>query len=116
MDVRTERDQAVRLLAGLEDGTIAAGDAASAAEQLDPVLVHAIINFLRRVYPASDPAAQSVLERVVEMMSRSRVLVRKHQEGEDDPITIWFESEFGYESFRGRGAHMIEKLSEKIDT
>lgn len=111
-----ERRDAGRLLAGLEAGTLSAADARVLAEKLDPVLVYAIVSFLREVYPASDPAASSVLERVVGLTSASPALVKKYREGGQDPIARWLESEHPYRDFRGRGADLLALVAEKLDT
>ena len=115
MAVDETRD-ALRLLAALENGGMAPMDAAILAEGIDPVLLYAIVCYLRTVYPASDPAATSVLERVVGLTSSSAVVVRRHREGESDPISRWFEDDHGYTSFRGRGADMIALLVDKMES
>ena len=116
MSVFDEKREALRLLHGLENGGMAADDAATIAQDLDPVLVHVIVKCLRETYPVSDPAATAVLERVVQLNSAWKGLVARCQEGEQDPITQWFESEYAYRDFRGRGAEMIELIVDKIDS
>lgn len=115
MAVDEARD-AIRLLHALENGGMAPMDAAILAEEIDPVLLHAIVSYLRTVYPASDPAASSVLERVVGLTSSSAAIVRRHREGENDPITRWFEDDLGYTEFRGRGSDMIGVLVDKLES
>ena len=88
----TDRDLALRLLRGLEDGGMAASEAAIAAEDLDPVLVYIIVGFLRAVHPASSPTAHAVLERVVNLTGAYPAIVEKSQEGEEDPVSQWFAS------------------------
>ncbi len=116
MATTDEGREAQRLLAGLENGGLSTADAAIVAEDLDPVLVYCIVTFLRRVYPVSDPAASSVLDRVVQMTSRSPAVVRKHGQGEFDPVSRWFEENHDYRDFRGRGAELIELLVDKLES
>jgi hypothetical protein len=111
-----ERQEALRLLDGLENGGMSTADAAVIAEDIDHVLVYAIVSYLRAVYPASDPAANSVLERVVQLTSGSPKVVRKHKEGEEDPVSRWLESEHDYTSFRGRGPELIDLIVDKLET
>ena len=111
-----EKRDAQRLVSGLENGRISAADAAFLAEDLDPVLIYVIVTFLRAVYPASDPAAASVLERVVHMTTKSSLLIRKHKEGEQDPVSRWFESEFEYRDYKGRGSELVELVADKLDS
>lgn len=111
-----DRRDALRLLDALENGGMAAMDATILAEEIDPVLLYAIVNYLRAVYPASDPAAGSVLERVVALTTNSAVVVRRYREGENDPIATWFEDDHGYAAFRGRGPDMIAVLIDKLES
>lgn len=116
MSLSTDRGDALRLLSGLENGGLSAPDAAVLAEDLDPVLVHLIVRFLRANYPASDPAAHAVLERVVEMTSASPSVVSKNREGEQDPISEWFVQNHSLRDFRGRGEAMIDLLIDKLES
>ena len=112
----TDINLALRLLSGLEDGGMAASEAAVIAEDLDPVLVFFIVRFLRSAYPASSPAAQAVLERVVELTSAYPAIVGKSREGESDPVSHWFASEYTFGDFRGRGAELIEMIVDKPES
>lgn len=112
-----EKRDALRLLHGLENGGMSAAEAAILIEDLDPVLVYLLVSFLRDVYPASDPAARSVLDRVVEMTKHGGAKLRsRHAEGERDPISRWFESEHSYAAFRGRGAELIDVVVDKLES
>lgn len=111
-----EKLRAQRLLDGLESGRLPTTDAVFLAEDIDPVLLYVIVSYLRAVYPASDPAATSVLERVVQLTGASSVLVRRHREGGQDPIARWFENEHTYGDFRGKGESMIEVVADKLDS
>ena len=115
MSVSTDKKEAEKLLRGLEDGRISDTEAALIAQDLDPVLVHAILRYLREVYPASNPAASAVLERVVALTSRPAI-VAKSKEGEQDPITQWFTSEYSFADFRGRGSAMLDLIVDKLET
>jgi hypothetical protein len=111
-----ERGSALRLLGGLEDGVMPMADAVILADDLDPVLVYMIVSYLRAIYPASDPAASSVLERVVQLTTRSAALVKKFREGEKDPVSRWFESEYEYRDYRTRGPELIELIVDKLES
>jgi hypothetical protein len=104
------------LLRGLEDGGLPAAEAAILAEDLDPVIVYFIVRFLREVYPASSPAASAVLERVVQLTSAYPGIVRKSREGEQDPVSQWFASEYSFGDFRGRGSELVEMIVDKLES
>jgi hypothetical protein len=116
MNASGEKREALRLLGGLEMGGMPASEAADIAREIDPVLLYVIVTFLRRVYPASDPAATSVLERVVRMTAREQDLIRRHKEGERDPVSRWFESAYSYRDFRGRGEELVTIVADKLES
>ena len=116
MNLTDQKPQALRLLAGLENGEIGTADASVIAETLDPVLLYMIVRFLRETYPASDPAATAVLHRVVEFTSSGSAVVQKCKEGEEDSVSEWFEMEHAFGDFRGRGAELIELITDKLDS
>ena len=116
MDTTTDKREAGRLLAGLENGGLPAADAVVLAESLDPVLVYLIVRFLRETYPASDPAASSVLERVVELTSDHATIIKKCRDGEQDSVSEWFADEHEFGSFRGRGPEFIDLIVDKLES
>jgi hypothetical protein len=111
-----EQQEAERLLAGLENGGMTTESARVIAQDLDPVLIYFIVRFLRETYPASDPAATAVLERVVEMTSRDPVIIRNCKIGEQDPVSRWFEMEYTFREFRGRGPELIALIADKLNS
>ena len=116
MNTSTDKNQAEKLLRGLEDGRMNASEATLLAQDLDPVLVYAILRYLREVYPASNPAASAVLDRVVALTSTWPGIVEKSKEGERDPISEWFTSEYSFGDFRGRGSEMLDLIVDKLES
>jgi len=116
MGTSTDKNQALRLLRGLDEGGIDATEAGMLAEELDPVLVYVVVRYLREIYPASDPAASPVLERVVRLTSAYPAIVAKSSEGEQDPVSVWFASEYSFLEFRGRGPELIELIVDKLES
>ena len=116
MDIFIQKDDANRLLSGLENGGLAPHDALILAEGLDPVLVYVIVSFLRGIYPASDPAATAVLERVVQLTTASPTMIRKHKAGHQDSVSGWFESEYSYGDYRGRGSDLVDLIVDKLES
>jgi hypothetical protein len=116
MGTSTSKTQALRLLNGLEMGGLNSTDGRILAEDLDPVLVHLIVRFLREVYPATEPAARPVLERVVELTDAYPGIVAQTQEGEADPISNWFISEHTFKDFRNRGETMVDIVIDKLES
>lgn len=116
MSASTDKSKAVRLLQGLEGGGRSIAESHILAQDLDPVLVYSIVRYLREVYPASNPAASAVLERLMKLTSAYPGLVAKSKEGEQDPVSTWFTSEYSFQDFRGRGRELIEMIVEKLES
>ena len=116
MNATEEKRESLRLLAGLENGSLPTEDAYAIAQDLDPVLVHFIVRFLRDTYPASDPAATSVLDRVLKLTSFHPNFIERCKEGEEDSVTEWFVGEYSFQGFRGRGPELIELVVDKLDS
>ena len=116
MTTTIDKSTAVRLLQGLEAGGSATADAQVIVETLDPVLIHFIVKYLRVSYPASNPAANAVLDRVVGLTSAYPAIVEKAREGELDSVSVWFENEYSFEEYRGRGRELIEMIADKLDS
>ncbi len=116
MGTSTDKNQALRLLKGLEMGGLDPTDGRILCEDLDPVLVHVIVRFLREVYPATEPAARPVLERVVELTDAYPGIVEQAREGEADPISAWFASEHTFTEFRNRGETLVGLVVDKLES
>jgi hypothetical protein len=116
MGESTDKTLAERLLRGLEDGRLSTSEATTLAQDLDPVLVHSILRFLRETYPASHPAASGVLDRVVALTSNWPGIVAAAKTGEQDPISQWFASEYTFAEFRGRGPEMLDLIIDKLES
>ena len=112
----TNKMQALRLLQGLEMGGLDLAEGRVLAEDLDPVLIHVIVRFLREVYPATAPAAGPVLDRVVALTNAYPGIVTQAQQGETDPIAGWFASEHTFQEFRDRGEAMLDLVIDKLET
>jgi hypothetical protein len=107
--------EALRLLRGLEDGGMTAVAARAVAEKLDPVLLYVVVRYLRDVYPASNPAASAVLERVVALTRAWPGLVARAKQGEAEPVAKWFARDHTFREFRGRPAEMIDIVVDKLE-
>ncbi len=116
MGASTDKNQALRLLNGLELGGLDPADGRILAEDLDPVLVHVIVRFLREVYPATEPAARPVLERVVALTAAYPGIVARAKQGEADPVVGWFKSQHSFTEFRNRGDVLVDLVIDKLES
>jgi len=112
MEFLQEQREALKLLEGIENGTLPTADAAHLIEEADPALVHFVVSWLRARYGADHPAAEGVIGRLVELTSAYTSVKAKMHEGKSDPIVAWFEDEYSYRDFAAPEfvALIVEKL------
>lgn len=113
MSFEHEKRQALRMLEGIENGTMTASESHGLLRDADPTLVYFIFTWLRAYYHAGHPAAEGVLGRVVEICSRYPDVTRAIKVGEDDSIVAWFEDEYDYRDFQA--AAFVDLIVEKLE-
>lgn len=108
-----EQQDALYLLQGIENGTLAPSTAARLIEEADPALVYFIFTWLRARYGADHPAAEGVIGRLVELTSSYKSVKAQMREGKGDSIVSWFEEEYSYRDFTGPA--FVELIIEKLE-
>jgi len=104
---------ALRILSGIEDGTMTAAQSQEAVEEADAALVYLIFTWLRRRY-ADHPASDAVLGRLLAVTDRTPGLAAKLKEGQADPVVAWFEDEYQYRDLGAK--EFIELVVEKLES
>ncbi|MCH9687253.1 MAG: hypothetical protein K0V04_37815 [Deltaproteobacteria bacterium] len=106
-----EQAQALRILEGIEQGSMTAAQSYGLIEDADPTLIYLIFTWLRKRYRKHE-AAEAVVGRVLEILSLYPAVTRKVKEGEDDPVVAWFEDAYSYRNLDGPAfiALIVEKL------
>jgi hypothetical protein len=107
-----EKKDALRMLEGIELGTMTATESFALLDEADPTLVHFIFKWLRKRY-RDHAAADGVLGRLREVCSEHRSLTRKAKEGEEDAVVGWFESTYVYKDLEA--AEFIDIVVEKLE-
>ena len=115
MSIADEKNETIRLITGIESGTLRGHDAFQIAEKIDPVLLHYTFRYLRETYPPGHPDSQGVTERLVEISSAHPNLVASAKRGEEDPIREWFDDTYSMSDYRNKPDEMVEILYAKID-
>lgn len=110
-----ERQQAaaMRILSGIEDGSMSAADSAALVAEADPTLVYLIFTWLRRRY-VDHPNADTVLGRLVAVIDKDPSINAKMKEGQQDPVVEWFEDEHVYRDLHARD--FIELIVDKLES
>ncbi len=108
--------ESLRLLNGLEKGTLTAADAFNVADSRDPVIVYFVLRYLREKYPASSPASQGVTSRLVELTGTYDSVIKASKKGEKDSIREWFDDTFEIREFFDKPTELMELLVEKIES
>jgi hypothetical protein len=111
MAFEQEQRAALRILEGIEEGTMSASESLALVEDADPALVYLIVTWLRKRY-ADHPNADAVIGRLVAISDRPAV-TKKMKEGEEDPVVEWFEDSYKYKDVAKN--EFIELIVEKLE-
>lgn len=111
MAFEQEQRAALRILEGIEEGTMSTADSAALVEEADPALIYLIFTWLRKRY-ADHPNADAVVGRVVEISNRGAVAAMM-KEGKEDPVVEWFEDAYSYKKVEK--AEFIELIVDKLE-
>lgn len=115
MEHSATENEAIRLLAGLENGTMAMVDAYQIAEACDPVIIFFIFRYLREKYHAQNPMSAGIISRLVDLTSNYPILIKKSQKGESDLITEWFDDTYNIRDFFTNPNELVELIINKIE-
>lgn len=111
-----EKRESLRLLNGLESGSLSIADAYNIAEKRDPLIVYYVLRYLREKYPASAPASSGVVGRLLELTKTYDKLVKRAKDGENDSLREWFDDTYDLKSFFSHPEKLVETLIEKIES
>lgn len=111
MALEQEQRAALRILEGIEEGTMSATDSFAIVEDADPALIYLIFTWLRKRY-ADHPNSDAVIGRVVAISTRGSV-AKKMKEGQADAVVQWFEESYSYKDLDKK--QFIELIIEKLE-
>lgn len=111
----SEQAKCLRLIEGLEAGTLDLNIAFQLSEEIDPVLLHVALRYLREVAGADGQTGEGVNSRLLEFATSFPQAIKMAQKGEKDPILEWFNESYALNEFRSRPNDLVEILWEKID-
>lgn len=111
-----EKKESLRLLSGLESGSLTTSDAFAIAEKRDPLIIYFVLRYLREKYPPSIPASAGVVGRVLELTKTYDSLVKKSKQGENDSLKQWFDETYDLKSYFSQPEKLIETLIDKIES
>jgi hypothetical protein len=107
-----EQRAALRILEGIEDGTMSAADSQELVEAAEPVLVYLIFTWLRKRY-ADHTNADAVLGRLAAVSNRGTVPAQM-KEGKQDSLVEWFEETYSYKDLDAK--QFIEIVIDKLES
>ena len=111
MALEQEQRAALRILEGIEEGTMSASDSFALVEDADPALVYLIFTWLRKRY-ADHPNSDAVIGRLLAISDRGSIPA-KMKEGQADPVVQWFEESYSYRDLDKQ--QFIELIIEKLE-
>jgi hypothetical protein len=112
MAFELEQKAALRILEGIENGTLNATESLALVEEADPTLVYLIFTWLRAHYGPDDPASEAVMSRLLAISNRPAV-AKLVKEGQGDPVVEWFEDAYSYRKLGSK--EFIELIVEKLE-
>lgn len=104
---------ALRILEGIEEGTMSTADSYALVEDADPALIYLIFTWIRKRY-ADNPNADAVIARLLAVVDRDPKVAAKMKEGQRDPVVEWFEDEHSYRELGRRD--FIELIVDKLES
>jgi hypothetical protein len=111
MAFEQEQRAALRILEGIEEGTMSATESTALVEEADPALIYLIFTWLRKRY-ANHENSDAVIGRVVAISSRGSV-AKMMKEGEADSVVQWFDETYSYRDLDKKA--FIELVIEKLE-
>jgi hypothetical protein len=111
MALEQEHRAALRILEGIEEGTMSATDSLGLVEAADPALVYLIFTWLRKRY-ADHLNSDAVIGRVVAISSKGST-AKLMKQGQADPVVQWFEDSYSYRELDKKS--FIELVIEKLE-
>lgn len=116
MEHAVNTNDPLRLLVGLENGTLSMADAYNLAESCDPVVVFFIFKYLREKYHAQNPMSAGIISRLVDLTSNYPILIKKSQKGEHDVITEWFDDTYNIRDYFSTPNELVTLIVDKIES
>jgi len=113
MPFEHEKQTALRILEGIELGTMDPEESYGELRDAEPVFVYFIFKWLRKRYREHEASA-GVLGRLAELCNEHRDLTRMAKEGEEDPVVGWFEGSYKYKDLTG--PEFIDIVVEKLES
>jgi hypothetical protein len=111
MQLQQEQRAALRILEGIEEGTMSAADSFALVENADPALIYLLFTWLRKRY-AEHTNSDAVIGRLVAVSNRPPVPA-KMKEGQADPVVTWFEEGYSYRELGSK--EFVELIIDKLE-
>jgi hypothetical protein len=111
MAFEQEQRAALRILEGIEEGSMSTADSFALVEDADPALVYLVFTWLRKRYK-EHANSDAVLGRVLEISNKGSV-PKMMKEGAADPVVAWFEETHSYKDLGSK--EFIELIVEKLE-
>ncbi|MEM6993986.1 MAG: hypothetical protein AAF721_25970 [Myxococcota bacterium] len=113
MAFEEEKAAALKMVEGIELGTMSADESHALLDEADPVLVYFVFKWLRKRYRDHD-LGQLVLGRMNEVRNTYRAITRKAKSAEDDPLVGWFEGSHVYADLSAE--EFVDIVVEKLES
>ena len=108
-----EKQEALKMLQGIELGSMTPEESFQLLDDADPVLIHFIFKWIKKHYHRDHEMADEVRARLKDVQNSYRSLTRKAKAGESDAIVDWFEGTHKYRDLPAE--EFIDIIVEKLE-
>lgn len=110
------RNDFLRFIVGIENGTSDHEKLAKLAGTLDPVLIFFALRYIREKYPVGDPRGSGVTERLVELTTNHPQLIKASKKGATDSLVEWFDDTYTLRTYFTDLEGFADLIVEKFDS
>lgn len=115
MSVLSEKSEAMRLLSGIENGSMNTADAYAIANKRDPLLVYFVVRYLRETYRHDQQNGSAVLNRLIDLTATYQDVQKMIKEAEADVMVTWFNDTHEIREFKNNAEGYIDLIVEKLE-
>ena len=108
------KQDAERILEGIEDYKLTTDQIHRLVVEADPTLVFFLFAWVRAHYPSSHPASDGVLGRLGALLTDHPDVARIAKAGGSDPVVAWFQESHSYRELQSR--EFIDLVVDKLES
>ena len=114
MDMNSQIREGVRLLVGIEEGTMPSSESYNIIDKIDCVMTSLVVRYLRKEIPSNQPSFRWSYGTIGGSDGNLSKIVNLVKEGEQDPISEWFSETYSFREFYEKPEEFIQLIVENL--